>query len=90
MTAPRTAILLPPPWITVYSDKELAEAAMRHYTHDVRPRLSDALLHALAADPEFETRPTIPCPGPPSTIPAPRCPSSAPPVDADSFEDGWL
>lgn len=77
-----------PPWIQPYTDNEMFDAML--HRHDVRPRLSDTLLHVLAADPEFETRPTIPCPGPPSTIPAPRCPSSAPAVPADNFEDGWL
>jgi hypothetical protein len=61
--------------------------------HDVRPRLNDDLLHTLARDPEFETRPTIPAPPPSScapTLPAPApAPDSAPPTPLDE-KDAWL
>lgn len=88
-----TALILPPPWLPPYSDNELAEAAMLLHHHDVRPRLSDTLLHALADDPTFEVRDTMPCDPPSSgapTLRAPAAPSSAPAVAADEWNDGWL
>jgi hypothetical protein len=76
-----------PHWLQPYSDNELNEIMK----YDVRPRLSDDLLHALAVDPDFETRDTIPAPAPSScapTIPAPA-PDSAPATPLDE-KDAWL